>query len=162
MRLNRCLVAALAALTVAGSSVAATVNTTFLVSATVLNTCLVTALPLAFGNYDPNSGTALDGSTTVTVTCTIGTNYAVGLDAGTTAGGSDTNPRKLTDGTNTLDYGLYKDAARTTAWGNTGTDRVSATAVLLPTAHTVYGRIGTGQNVPAGLYTDTITATVTY
>lgn len=141
---------------------AQTATTTFAVSATVLTTCLVAATPLAFGNYDPSSESNLDATNTVTVTCTTGTAYDIGLDTGTGTGATVTT-RKMTFGTDTLDYTLYQDSSRTTVWGNTvGTDTVDATAGLLPTAHTVYGRVASGQNVPAGAYADTITVTVTY
>lgn len=146
----------------AGTSQAATSTTTFAVSATVLSTCLVVATPLAFGNYDPTSETALDATNTVIVTCTYGTAYNVGLNAG--AGiGATVALRKMTYGANLLNYTLYQNSGRTTVWGNTvGTDTVSATAGLPPTTHTVYGRVPIGQSAPIGLYADTINVTVTY
>lgn len=141
---------------------AATTTTTFPVTATVLTSCVVTATPLVFGNYDPTSATPLDAANTLIVTCTTGTAYNVGLDAGTGSGATVTI-RKMTSGANTLNYTLYQEAARTTIWGNTPpTNTVNATAVVLPTTHTIYGRVSGGQNVPASLYADTITVTVTY
>ena len=146
----------------AGVAQAATTTTTFPVTATVLQTCLVAALPLAFGNYDPAAGTDLDAATTLTATCTIGTAYNVGLSAGLGSGATVAS-RKMTNGANTLNYTLYQEALRTTVWGNTPpTDTVNATAGALPTVHNVYGRVFSGQNVPALLYSDTITVTVTY
>lgn len=141
---------------------AATTTTTFPVTATVLTSCVVTATPLVFGNYDPTSATPLDAANTLIVTCTTGTAYNVGLDAGTGSGATVTI-RKMTSGANTLNYTLYQEAARTTIWGNTPpTNTVNATAVVLPTTHTICGRVSGGQNVPASLYADTITVTVTY
>jgi spore coat protein U-like protein len=146
----------------AGTAQAATTTDTFQVTATVLSVCLVSATDLAFGNYDPTSATPLDGTNTVTATCTIGTAYNVGLNAGVGLGATVAS-RKMTNGANLLNYSLYQEAGRTTVWGNTiGTDTVSDTAVLLPTAHTVFGRVFSGQNVPAGSYADTITVTLTY
>lgn len=141
---------------------AATSTTTFQVTATVLSTCVLAATPLVFGNYDPNAGTALDINSTITATCTIGTPYDIGLDAGTAAGATVTT-RQMTNGANALNYALYSDSARTLNWGQTiGTDTVSGTGGVIPVIHTVYGRIPPGQNVPALLYTDTITATITF
>lgn len=146
----------------AGSAQATTATATFPVSATVLSTCLVAATPLLFGNYDPNSTADLDATNTVTVTCTSGASYDVGLDAGTGTGATVAS-RKMSFGTNVLNYTLYQDATRTTVWGNTvGTDTVNATATAGSNIHTVYGRVPSGQNVPAGAYTDNITVTVTY
>lgn len=141
---------------------AATTTTTFPVTAAVLSVCLVSATSLAFGSYDSTSATPLDATNTVTATCTIGTAYNVGLDAGAGTGATVAS-RKMTSGANLLNYTLYQNAGRTTVWGNTvGTDTVSATAIVTPTAHTVYGRVFSGQNVAAGSYADTITVTVTY
>jgi spore coat protein U-like protein len=141
---------------------AATTTTTFAVSATVLTTCEVVATPLVFGNYNPTDVSDLDAANTATVTCTTGTAYNVGLDAGT-GSGATVSSRKMTSGTDLLNYTLYQDAARTTVWGETiGTNTVSATAGVLPTVHNIYGKVVNGQNVPTGSYADTITVTVTF
>lgn len=143
-------------------SYAATATTTFAVNATVLKTCAVTALPLAFGNYDPTAASPADATTTVTVTCTNATTYNIGLNAGAGSGATVTS-RLMTLGGNTLSYSLYQDNTRVTLWGNTvGVDTVSGVASGLPIGHTVYGRVPQFQSVPIGTYTDTITVTVTY
>jgi signal transduction histidine kinase len=69
-----------------------------------------------------------------------------------------------TQGANTLNYGLYRETARTNNWGNTpGTDTPPAvTAPVLATPLTVYGRIPAGQNVRTGNFSDTIMVPVTY
>jgi spore coat protein U-like protein len=141
---------------------AATTTTTFSVTATVLTSCLVVATPLAFGSYDPAVVAPLDATNTVTVTCTIGTPYNIGLNAGGGTG-ADVASRKMTSGVNLLNYTLYQETGRTTVWGNTVlTDTVNATALITPTVHSVYGRVFSGQYIPAGIYTDTISVTVTY
>lgn len=140
-----------------------TTTTTFAVTATVLKACVVTANPLAFGTYDPTAATPLDGSTTLSVFCTVGSSFTVGLNTGTASGATVTT-RRMTNGANTLGYALYQEAARTNNWGNTpGTDTpLATTAPVLPSTLTVYGRIPANQNVPAASYTDTITVTVNY
>lgn len=145
------------------NALAATATTTFPVTATVLQSCIVTALPLAFGNYDPTATTPLDGSTTLSVLCTVGSSFTVGLSTGTASGATVTT-RRMTSGANTLGYQLYQETARTNFWGNTpGTDTpLATTAPILPSTLTVYGRIPASQNVPAASYTDTITVTVNY
>lgn len=145
------------------SAQAATTTTTFPVTANVLAACSTSANPLAFGNYDPTSATALDATTTLSVLCTVGTSFTVGLNAGTVTGATVTT-RGMTNGANTLSYALYQEAARTSNWGNTpGTDTPPATtAPVGPSSLTVYGRVPAAQNVPAGGYSDTITVTVTY
>jgi spore coat protein U-like protein len=133
------------------------------VSATVQSACIVAATALSFGSYNPTSASNTDATTTLSVTCTSGTSYTVGLNAGTGSGATVTS-RKMTNGGNTLGYALYQDSSRTTNWGNTpGTDTpASATAGSSAATLTVYGRITAGQNVPAATYTDSITVTVNY
>ena len=145
-----------------GQAQAATATATFGVSATVVKACTISTTALSFGNYDPTSGSAVDGSSTVTVNCTNGTQYNVGLNAGT-GSGATISSRKMTQGSYSLSYALYQDSARSSNWGNTvGTDTISGTASASPTSLTVYGRVPAGQNVPAGAFSDTITATITY
>lgn len=141
---------------------AATATTTFVVTATVLQACIVTASPLVFGNYDPTAATATDAQTSVLVTCTNGTAYNVGLNQGG-GSGATVATRKMTSAGNTMNYTLYRDGSRTTLWGNTvGTDTLSGTGTGLPVTHNVYGRIPAQQAVQQGSYSDTITVTVTY
>jgi len=73
------------------------------------------------------------------------------------------NRRLIETGSNTdfITYGLYSDAGHTTA--------ITSTAIVLPgpvnataTSFAVYGLIPTNQQVPAGLYTDTITVLISY
>lgn len=158
--------ATIAALAMNGSAQAATATTTFPVTATVLRACVVTANPLNFGNYDPTAPAALDTTTTLSVLCTIGTSFTVGLNAGTTSGSTVTTRRMANsvNSANLLNYALYQEAARTTNWGNTpNTDTPAATiAPLLASTLTVFGRVPSGQNVPEGAYSDTVTVTVNY
>ena len=136
-----------------------TTTTTFQVTANVQATCLVSATPLAFGTYN---GTVNNKTSNVNVTCTNTTPYNVGLDAGTSTGATVTT-RKMVNGSNTLGYSLFRDAAQTLNWGNTvGTDTVAATGTGSAQTFTVYGRIPASQNVGSGNYQDTITATLTF
>lgn len=139
----------------------ATATTTMAVTATVLNSCIVVASPLAFGNYDPTSGSATNATTTLAVTCTSGAAYNVGLDAGT-ASGATVNTRKMANGANLLPYAIYKEVGHSNIWGDTTTDRVSGTGNGLLQSLTVYGSIPAGAAVPAGAYTDTLNVTLTY
>lgn len=145
---------------------AATSTTTFSVDATVSASCSVSATQLDFGAIDPinNATNNTDATSSVDVTCSNGTAYDVGLGAGN--GGDDTTTnRAMTDGnTNTLNYSLYTDSARSTNWDDAGgTNTVSGTGDGTALSHTVYGRVPSGQETtPVGTYTDTITVTVTY
>lgn len=144
------------------SARAATATDTFQVTATIADVCSVDANDLNFGTYNPFSGTALDGSTTLIVACTLTTAYTVGLDAGTGTGAT-VAVRKMLNGANALNYSLYQNNPRTVVWGNTvGTNTVAGTGSGGNQTLTAYGRIPAGQTLPAGTYTDTVTVQVLY
>ncbi len=104
----------------------------------------------------------VDATSTFQVQCTNTTPYNVGLNGGTTSGGTVAT-RKMTSGSATVDYHMYSDAARTTNWGNTvGVDTISGTGSGSAQSFTIYGR-APAQTTPApATYTDTVTITVTY
>lgn len=146
-----------------GVAAATTATTTMGVSANVQSACIVTSNNLSFGNYNPTGASPTDATTTFNVTCTTGTSFTVGLNAGTTSGATVTT-RQMVNGASTLGYALYSDTSRTTNWGNSpGTDTPAATiAGTSASTFTIYGRIPAQQNVAAGAYTDTITITINY
>lgn len=149
---------------VAGQTVrAATVTTTFQVTATVNSACTVSATNLDFGVYDPSAADN-DKTSTITVTCTLATPYDIGLNEGVNGGTVLTRKMKHATLTDLINYSLFSNAGRTVNWGQTvSTDTVYvASALGTPEVHTVYGRIATGQYVTAGSYSDTISVTVTY
>lgn len=134
------------------------------VTSTVVDNCEISSTSaVAFGNYDPavaNASSNKDGTGTITLTCTQGAVAVIALDDGANA---DVGQRRMTDGTDHLQYNLYQDSARTTVWGD-GADAKTADPAPStdPVAHTVYGRVPGGQDVPAGSYTDTVGITVNF
>lgn len=139
---------------------ATTVTTTFAVTATVQATCLVSATAMAFGTY---SGSAVTGSSTISVTCTNSTPYNVGLDPGLAPSATVTTRQMTGPASALLSYALYSNAGRTVNWGQTvSTDTVAGTGSGSAQGITVYGSIPAGQYVTPGAFTDTVTATVTY
>ena len=139
-----------------------TVTATIAVSASVLSSCGVTALPLAFGTYNPAQVTNTTAQTTVAVTCTNGTPYNVGLSVGGGTGATVAT-RKMTSGANLMNYSLYSDNGYSTVWGPTiGTNTITGTGSGLVQTLNVYGSITALQSTPAGTYTDSITVSLTY
>lgn len=138
------------------------------VSADVTASCTITTTALAFGNYDPvvaHASTPLDGTGTVTVACTTGSPVTITLGQGANPDASSTAIaplRRLINGVDFLNYSLFSDAGRTAVWGDDLTVDVETTGTGIAEDHTVYGRIAAGQNMPAGAYTDTVVATVTF
>jgi len=136
-----------------------TATTSFTVTATIVADCTITASTLSFGVY---SGTTTNATSTLVVNCTKNAPYYVGLNAGTATGATVTT-RRMMNGSNTLNYALYSNSARTINWGETvGTDTVSGTGSGANQSLTVYGQIPSGQALVPGSYSDTITAIVTY
>lgn len=140
----------------------ATQSTSLVVQTTVASACLIAAVPLSFGIY---SGTQVDSTTTVTVTCTNGSPAKILLGQGTNpaSGSTDAAPvRQMADsGSHYLSYQLYSTSAGGTIWDNV--NGKSTTGTGLADAHTVYGRLfGAQLGAPAGAYTDTVTATVSF
>jgi spore coat protein U-like protein len=150
----------------AGPSLAGTATTSFGVTATVANSCIVGANSLAFPTYLPTSASPTTGSTTLNVTCTFGAPYTVALSNGSgtsadaTAGASG---RAMTGPSSAqLTYNLYQDSGYSQAWGSTGAYLLSGTGTGVQVPLTVYGRIPATQTAVAGSYTDTINVTVTF
>jgi spore coat protein U domain-containing protein, fimbrial subunit CupE1/2/3/6 len=148
-----------------GSHAAGSASANLSVSASVANNCTISTSPLAFGAYDPvvaNASSNLDATGMVTVACTKGATATIGLGLGSNASG---NTRRMTDGsTNFLTYEVYQDSSRSAVWGNSGAELLSPSAAPSKSTRdfTVYGRIPSNQDVPAGSYADTVTATVNF
>ena len=157
---------AAAGLLFANSAMAAdTATTTFQVTATVADSCLVSATDLNFGAYDPAA--VKDGTSKITVTCTAQTPYTIGLDAGTGTSAVTTRAMTGSVGASTqLVYELYTETNRTSVWGDiggtSGTTVANSSLAGGALDYIVYGQIPASQYVPAANYADTITVTVDY
>ncbi len=158
----------------AGQTVAAD-TTTFDVKITILTSCTITAAAATevnFGSVAGNSTANADAQGSVTALCSALTPYNISLNAGSNAStASDINTRRMlnTDGAvttnNFVAYQLYRDPARTLAWGTTvGTNTQGGTGLGLNQVYPVYGRVAnpSANNAAAGNYLDTITATIIY
>lgn len=132
----------------------------FTVTANNAITCTATASDLNFGTVTTLASN-LDVNGSASVTCSNGAAYRVLLNNGL-SGTGPTN-RKMTLGGNEVTYGLYRNAARTLAWGSTsGVNSVSGTGTGSAQSLTIYGRVPTQTQPPPGTYSDTIVMTVEY
>lgn len=133
----------------------------FTIQANHIGSCTVVANNLDFGILSVLSSNN-DAATTMSVTCTSGASYQVGLNGGLT-GATDPSQRKMSFGANQITYGLYQDAGRTQPWGDTlGTNTVTGTGTGSAQNISVYGRVPAQTTPQAGAYSDTIVVTVTY
>jgi spore coat protein U-like protein len=156
------LIGTIATLAVPGTALASTSTGTLAVSLTVQTACTLTGTSaVAFGSQS-NLSSSVDTTGSLSVLCSNTTPYTIALDEGGGTGAT-TAVRKLTNGSNTVDYVLYRDAGRTQTWGKvTGTDTVAGTGNGSTQTVTVYGRVP-AQTTPApASYTDTVNVTVTY
>ena len=157
-----CLLPALGVAMLPCAGDAATVTSTFKARINIGAGCIISANPLDFGTAGVLAA-SVDATSTITVSCSAGTAFQLGLDKGAGTGAS-TALRYMTGGAGAkVGYRLFSDTSRSVNWGDvTGADTISGTGAGLPSIFTVYGRVP-AQTTPApGSFTDTITATVTY
>jgi len=144
------------------------ITQTFQVQLTLQAQCVINSTAtLNFGSLGVLGGaggtTNNDQTTTVAVQCTNTTAYNIGLDTGTTSGGTTTTRLLVGPASATVQYKLYQDAGHSINWGNAiGTDTSSQTGNGASQSYTIYGRIPPQTTPAPGSYSDTVTVTVTY
>lgn len=124
---------------------------------------------IAFGVYDPLSTVPATGVGTIVVSCgPPGNNLPVTFSLGTGGSGSYF-PRRMSSGSNRLDYNLYTSANGNIVFGNGlgGTQSAlritSATGgATFKTSAQIFGVIPAQQDAAFGQYSDTIQVTVTF
>jgi spore coat protein U-like protein len=115
--------------------------------------CTASGATLAFGTY---TGTQIAVTAIITTSCPSGTNYQVGLNAGT-GSGATTTTRDMTATSTELGYQMFQNSTHATNWGNTsGTDTVTVTGTGTKTT-TVYGLLPAAEAPTPATYKDTIT-----
>lgn len=160
------------ALAVASAAYAATDTTAFKVQILITESCTIStvaATDVNFGTNPRQSGASnIIATGQLSVNCSEGTPYAIGLTGGLYSTGATPAPvagdRRMKHSVLAavfVPYELYQDAGRSTFWGNTTGSRLTGTGTGNNQAVPVYGSV-TNVNFPAGVYEDTVTATVTY
>ena len=137
--------------------------------------CVFTSAPgVAFGNYDDSLATPTDTTSTIQVRCdrTPGggggnsVTFTVNMGASANTGLESSRAMKNTASAVLLNYNLYTTIGRTTYWGSTAGNNVSATVSGIAqngsqsTSLTIYGRIPALQNPTTGLYSELLAITV--
>jgi len=131
--------------------------------ATAEAACTISTTPVAFGTYNVFSGSPDDAVGQITYRCTAPRPplVRIHLDKG---GAPTFSPRQMRQSSEILSYNLYLDSTRSTIWGD-GTGGTQTYSQANPQANqninvSVFGRIPPGQDVSAGGYTATVTATI--
>lgn len=135
------------------------VTPTFSVNASVDRTCTVTAQDLDFGRHGVLR-TQTDASSQLTVSCTSGLPYTVGLNGGST--NQAPTARRMSGNGQFITYGLYRNSARSLPWGDTAGTMIGGTGTGVGQNLAVYGRVPVQTTPSPGLYSDTVAVTVTY
>jgi spore coat protein U-like protein len=125
--------------------------------------CTIWTAPVIFGNYDVFTTAPLDSDSGLAFDCNGGArNVSIAISRGQSG---TYFPRKLRKGTESLNYNLFLDPARTTIWGDgSGASetyfnrRPGSNYVIVP----IYARITAEQDVTAGAYADSVTVTINF
>lgn len=131
------------------------------IHANVPSGCRITAVSeLNFGTLASSLSSPHDQTASVTLQCPSGTAWQIGMDAGQHHSGT----RRMRNASgNYVSYGLFRNAARTQAWGDSlGVNTVSGTGTGAAVPVTVYGRIPAQGSAATGSYQDTVIVTLTY
>lgn len=128
--------------------------------------CTISMTDMSFASVDPQS-TQTDSTATLSYRCTAGILERFAMlcfSIGNPDGGSTSSRQMRGAGSNTLDFQLYQDPARSSIWGSqfVGAEtphQLSLEFSILGTRSgtiTMYGRVAGGQaNTPPGTYTST-------
>ncbi|MCI2809590.1 Csu type fimbrial protein [Eoetvoesiella caeni] len=139
-------------------------SSSFYAQAVVKSDCRIdSASTMDFGTVFQTLSQNIDSAATITVTCNggMGANgYKVGLGNGTNASG--TQRRMKGPGGGYVNYELYRDAQRSSRWGNDYNTSLPGVGNGLPQALTVYGRVPPQSAPGIGLFTDTVVITISY
>jgi spore coat protein U-like protein len=141
--------------------------------AAVTVSCTVTAGSIAFGIYNPLSGTTDASTGSLLITCsgrgTGSTSVTANLTVSSGLSGTYAS-RTMLFGTNKLNYNIFWSTAYNQVMGDgtggsfggtTGAFTVTAGGTSSATG-TMYGLVPASQDVAPGTYADTIIVTVTY
>lgn len=129
---------------------------TFEVKLTINESCeFNSATDIDFGSLDRSTDVNKAQSGKLTATCTIGTPYKVVLD-------SERQMKHKIDSSSIVAYDLFQDVGAQNIWGKTADQALQQTGTGKAQELPVYAKLKGNTNVKAGVYTDTVTAQITY
>lgn len=144
-----------------GACTANGTSPSFNVTATITPSCTLDVAPLSFGSME-SLAQAVDAQTAITANCTNAISYTITLGPGNGSGVTDPAARKMTKGSDTITYGIYRNSSRTDVWGDGASTDYEGTGNGSAQSIPVYGRIPVQETPPAGTYNDTVVVTITY
>ena len=125
--------------------------------------CDVVATPMSFGAYDPLSPVPLSATSGLSISCKPpNKTFTVTIQINS-GGGSLAQRTMVSPSGEQMLYNIYADPAHSTILGDGTGGSVSPSRTVSKTAPwnlTLYGLIPALQNLPPGIYADTLTATI--
>jgi len=126
--------------------------------------CTISTTSVLFGTYDVLTPAPLDSLGTIVFNCNGGgKNVAIMIDGGQAG---TFGVRKLFMGAEWLGYNLFRDASRTTVWGDGSAGTSYYTNPNPPNGRdvtvTIYARVPAEQDVRAGDYNDSLVVTINF
>lgn len=138
-------------------------TTSMMVAVDVVGDCTISATPLIFGLYNPNSCQPSDSTARLKVLCTLNTPYYVTLDQGSNYQGTTRLRRMSGPEHSSIKYLLTQNPTHTINWGNViGVDAKFGVGNGLNQTLVVYGEIPPKQNVVIGSYRDIVNVNITF
>lgn len=142
------------------SSLGAALSTTanFTVQATIESKCNLAAPDdVNFGIHGLLS-TSVTAQGNIRLSCTKNTDFSVALETG----GRSVTERRMKNGTNYVNYSLYKDSLHQDPWGEGATQIYSSTGTGVAMTLPVYGLVPAQTTPVPGVYKDTVIIKITY
>ena len=131
-------------------------DATMEVSAEVIPACDVTVNDLNFGIYNQS---ILEQITSISILCTKGSYYSIGIDSGTSNGGTIAS-RIMQRYNDKLKYSIYQDPSMNKLWGNSSNNSLTGIGTGNVEHIQVYAKIFEKQNLPNGMYNDEVLITI--
>lgn len=152
--------------TVTGNSGLITATMSVIANATVNPSCgTYVTEPMNFGSSTGTVLANIDRTAVFSLTCVNRSAFQIGLDNGSNADGAGNRRMRVGSTGATVPYELYQNAARTLRWGNVlNSSTVPGTGNGSAQSLTIYGRVAptSAATTSPGVYTDTVTVTITY
>jgi spore coat protein U-like protein len=151
------------ALSLGAAQAAEQANATLNVSATVLDSCVVTApTSLVFASVSNAAATNDTSSGSIVVVCTAAhTAVTIKAEGGDSASAGKRRMTGVASTSNKLPYDIFTTTGRTSAVAIDGNLYSGGIVAVSPTTVNVYGQIPSG-NYAADVYSDTIRVTLNY
>lgn len=137
----------------------------FPVNAGVVADCTLNIPDVSFGTVTRLTS-PINATTNATVTCTSGAPWTLAMNAGSTPGNTYASRRMSLGGSGpgAVQYQIYRDPGPANVWGNgtMGTVTRTGTGAGTPQSIPIYLQVPTQGPQAEGIYSDTVTATLTF